>query len=497
MASSGKTVAMLADHVGGTLIGRPDRVVRDVTHDSRQARAGMLFVAIRGERADGHTFLPSAIQAGAVAVCVDHESDVAVPQIVVDDTRAVLGELAAAVHDHPSVAVDVIGVTGTNGKTTVTHFVESIARHAGKVTGLIGTIHTRSAGSTIPATLTTPEASDFQRLLARMRDEGVSLVAAEVSSHALELGRVRGTRFAVAAFTNLSQDHLDFHGDMASYLSAKKRLFTEYELGTAVVNVDDPAGAELAATYEGELLEVGRGGQVSIHHVEPLDAGHTRLHLETPWGLANVSVPVVGRFNLSNLAVAAACCVAAGIEFTAVADALPHVAAVPGRFEVVSEDDPITVVVDYAHTPEAVATAVETGRQLSRGRVIALIGAGGDRDRAKRPAMGAAISSADLAVITSDNPRSEDPDEIAKAVLSGIDPLSDHLLELDRRRAIDLAVGAAENGDVVLILGRGHEREQDLGSERIPFDDREVATESLHRRRRSAGNDHESGSMSQ
>jgi UDP-N-acetylmuramoyl-L-alanyl-D-glutamate--2,6-diaminopimelate ligase len=496
MARSGKTVATLAGDVGGTLIGRPDQVVRDVTHDSRQAREGMLYVAIRGEHADGHSFLSSAVRAGAVAVCVDHETDVAVPQVVVDDTRAVLGELAAAVHDHPSSAVDVIAVTGTNGKTTVTHFVESIARHSGKVTGLIGTIHTRSAGSTIPATLTTPEAPDFQRLLARMRDDGVSVVAAEVSSHALELGRVRGTRFAVAAFTNLSQDHLDFHGDMASYLSAKRRLFTDYDLGTAVVNVDDPAGADLAATYEGELLEVGRGGDISIHHDEPLDAGHTRFHLRTPWGVANVSVPLVGGFNLSNLAVAVACCVAAGIDFATVADALPHVAAVPGRFEVVSGDDPITVVVDYAHTPEAVVTAVETGRQLSRGRVIALVGAGGDRDRAKRPAMGAAISGADLAVITTDNPRSEDPDEIAAAVLSGVDPHAEHLLENDRRRAIDLAIGAAEDGDVVLILGRGHEPEQDLGWERIPFDDRDVAAESLHHRRRSAGNDPESGSMS-
>ena len=496
MASSGKTVAMLADHVGGTLIGRPDRVVRDVTHDSRQAGEGMLYVAIRGERADGHTFLSSAIQAGAAAVCVDHPTDVAVPQVVVDDTRAMLGKLAAAVHDHPSRAVDVIGVTGTNGKTTVTHFVESMARHAGKVTGLIGTIHTRSAGSTIPATLTTPEASDFQRLLARMRDEGVSVVAAEVSSHALELGRVRGTRFAVAAFTNLSQDHLDFHGDMTSYLSAKRRLFTDYEVGTAVVNVDDPAGADLAASYEGELIEVGRGGDVSIDDVEPVDAGLTRFHLETPWGAVNLSAPVVGRFNLSNLAMAAACCVAAGIEFATVADALPHVAAVPGRFEVVSGDDPITVVVDYAHTPEAVLTAVDAGRQLSRGRVVALIGAGGDRDRAKRPAMGAAISSADFAVITSDNPRSENPEEIAAAVLSGVEPHSDHFLEIDRRRAIDLAIGAAEDGDVVLILGRGHEPEQDLGPERVPFDDREVAAESLRRRRRSAGTDPESGSMS-
>lgn len=496
MASSSKTVSVLAGLVGGAFVGEADPIVSDVTHDSRQVSEGSLYVAIKGEHVDGHSFLSSATQAGANAVCVDHESEVGVPQIIVDDTRAVLGDLAAEVHGRPSHVVDVIGVTGTNGKTTVTHFVESIARHAGRVTGLIGTIHTRAAGTTIPATLTTPEASDFQRLLAGMRDEGVSVVAAEVSSHALEYGRVRGTRFAVAAFTNLSQDHLDFHGDMASYRAAKMRLFTDYEVGTAVVNIDDPVGADLAAGYEGEALTVGRSGDVSIHHVEPSTTGHTRFHLETPWGGANLPVPVVGWFNLSNLAMAAACTVAAGVDFDSVSQALPHIAGVPGRFEVVSGDDPITVIVDFAHTPEAVATAVETARGLSRGRVIALLGAGGDRDRAKRPAMGAAISGADLAVVTSDNPRSEDPDQIAAAVMSGVSPESNHILEIDRRTAIDGAIDAAEDGDVVLILGRGHEAEQDLGSERIPFDDRQVAAAALARHRKSAANDPESGSMS-
>jgi UDP-N-acetylmuramoyl-L-alanyl-D-glutamate--2,6-diaminopimelate ligase len=495
MASGDKTVSALATLVGGAFVGETDPAVRDVTHDSRQVRDGSLYVAIRGERADGHSFVSSAATAGAAAVCVDHEMEAAVPQIVVENTRAALGDLAAAVHDHPSQALEVIGVTGTNGKTTVTHFVESMARHAGRVTGLIGTIHTRSAGITTPATLTTPEASDFQRLLAGMRDDGVSLVATEVSSHALEYGRVRGTRFAVAAFTNLTQDHLDFHGDMASYRAAKMRLFSEYEVGTAVVNVDDPVGADLADSYKGELLTVGRGAQVSIHHIESTAKGHTRFHLETPWGGANVPVPVVGQFNLSNLAIAAACLVAAGIDFGEVAGALPHVAVVPGRFEIISGDDPIMVIIDFAHTPEAVATALETGRELSRGRVIALIGAGGDRDRAKRPAMGAAISAADLAVITSDNPRSEDPHQIAEAVMSGVPADSNHLLEIDRRTAIDAAIDAADDGDVVLVLGRGHEPEQDLGFEKVPFDDREVAAESL-RRRRSAESGGGSGSMS-
>lgn len=495
MASNNKTLSMLARLVGGSMVGEANPIVNDVTHDSRKVGIGALYVAIRGERSDGHSFIPKAAKAGAVAVCVDHEVEAAIPQIIVDDTRHVLGILAAAVHDDPSLALDVIGVTGTNGKTTVTHYVESIARHTGRVTGLIGTIHTVSAGSSVPASLTTPEASELQRTLARMRDDGVDLVAAEVSSHALELGRVRGTRFAVAAFTNLSQDHLDFHGDMEAYREAKKRLFTDYDVGTAVVNIDDPVGAEIAAGYGGELITVGREGDFSLQSVETR-ASYSDFTVETRWGGFEARAPVIGEFNVSNLVLAAACCVAVGIDKGKVLTAISHVSGVPGRFEVVSGDDPITVVVDYAHTPEGVATAIETARRLSRGHVIGLIGAGGDRDRAKRPAMGAAISGADLAVITTDNPRSEDPEKIAAAVMSGVDPVSQHVLEIDRRVAIDVAINAAEDGDVVLILGRGHEPTQDLGAETLPFDDREVAAGSLQRRRRSARNDSESGSMS-
>jgi UDP-N-acetylmuramoyl-L-alanyl-D-glutamate--2,6-diaminopimelate ligase len=495
MASSNKTVSMLAGLVGGTLVGEVDQTVSDVTHDSRKIDPGALYVAIRGEHADGHSFIPAATRAGAVAVCVDHQVDAAVPQIIVDDTRHVLGHLAAAVHDYPSLDLDVIGVTGTNGKTTVTHYVESIARQTGRVTGLVGTIHTVSAGSEVPASLTTPEASELQRILAHMRDDGVDLVAAEVSSHALELGRVRGTRFAVAAFTNLSQDHLDFHGDMEAYREAKRRLFTDYDVGTAVINIDDPVGAEIAAGYGGDLITVGREGDLSVHSVET-HGSYSDFTVETRSGAFARQAPVIGEFNVSNLVLAAACCVAIGIDQEKVFDAISHVSGVPGRFEVVSGDDPITVVVDYAHTPEGVATAVETARRLSGRRVIGLIGAGGDRDRAKRPAMGAAISHADLAVITSDNPRSEDPEEIASAVMSGVDPASEHVLEIDRRAAIDVAIEAAEDGDVVLILGRGHEPTQDLGTETVPFDDRQVAASALRRHRRSARNDLESGSMS-
>lgn len=495
MASRTETVSTLARLVGGAVVADADPVVEDVTHDSRQVSPGSLYVAIRGERADGHVFVPEALSAGAVAVCVDHRLSTEAPQIVVDDTREVLGELAAAVHGHPSRALDVVGVTGTNGKTTVTHYVEAIARRVGLATGLVGTIATRSAGRTVPATLTTPEASEFQRLLAEMRDDGVDLVAAEVSSHALEYGRVRGTRFAVAAFTNLSQDHLDFHGDMEAYRAAKKRLFTDYEVGTAVVNIDDPTGAEIAASYRGDLVTVGHGGDFSAHSVVT-HPSHSTFMIETPDHGHHCRAPVIGEFNVKNLVLAVACCVAAGLEQEMVLEAVNDLPGVPGRFEVVSGEDPITVVVDFAHTPEGVATAVETGRLLSKGRVIALLGAGGDRDRRKRPEMGRALSRADLAVITSDNPRSEDPGEIAAAVMSGLERNADHVLEVDRRRAIDIAIDAADDGDVVLILGRGHEPMQDLGSERIPFDDREVAAASLARRRSSAGSGGGSGSMS-
>ncbi|HEU4320817.1 MAG TPA: UDP-N-acetylmuramoyl-L-alanyl-D-glutamate--2,6-diaminopimelate ligase [Acidimicrobiia bacterium] len=480
--------------VAGEVIGDPSVVVEGITHDSRSVSAGDLYVALRGANFDGHEYLDQAVRSGAVAVCVDHATAVRASQLVVEDPRSVMGDLAASIYDDPSHSLKVIGVTGTNGKTTVTHFIESIAQHAGKVTGLVGTIHTRYAGVTLEATMTTPEAPEFQRLLATMRDAGVSIVAAEVSSHALELGRVRATRFDVAAFTNLSQDHLDFHGDMESYRRAKERLFSEYEVGTAVFNIDDPVGAGLAADYEGRALTVGPGGSVSIHNVAS-ERGGTRLHIETPDGGMDVAVPIVGEFNLSNLAMAVACCLGAGIAFSDIAEAVPGLRGVPGRFEVVSGDDPITVVVDYAHTPEAVARAVNAGRQLTGRRVIALLGAGGDRDRAKRPAMGGALSTADLAIVTSDNPRTEDPSAIIASVVAGIPDGSNTIVEVDRRTAIEIAIDAAEDGDVVLILGKGHEPYQQIGSERLAFDDRDVAATVLHQRRSSTESNPESGSI--
>jgi len=437
METTGKKLRELAAVGDATLVGEADTVVADVTHDSRLVSRGSLFVALPGAHVDGRDFVPEAVAAGATAVCVTNQVDVDVPQLVVADTRAVLGPLSATIHEHPSHSLALVGVTGTNGKTTVTHYISSIASGAGLSTGLIGTIYTRIGDTTIPADLTTPEASEFQALLARMRDGGAELVAAEISSHALEMGRVQGTRFAVGAFTNISQDHLDFHGDMSSYRAAKRRFFTDYELGTAVVNVDDDLGYEIAGGFEGSLLTVGAGADVFVDGLERLEAGMA-FTLETPWGSARLSAPVIGEFNVANLTIAAACCLACGIRFDEVVENMGTVEGVPGRFEVVSGSDPITVIVDYAHTPEGVARAVMTGRSLAEGQVIGVIGAGGDRDRRKRPAMGAAISAADLAIVTSDNPRSEDPDAIVAAVVSGADPEAVLHVEVDRRAAIGL-----------------------------------------------------------
>ena len=500
MATSSRSVRQLVDLIGGSLVspetGQIEVPVVDVTHDSRQAGNGVLFVAIRGASADGHAFISGAVAAGSMVVCVDHPTGSRVMEIVVPDTRSALGPLAAAVQGDPSQNIKVIGVTGTNGKTTVTHYIESIASSAGLSTGLIGTIQTRVGDESVTSIHTTPEASDFQRLLARMRDSGAELVAAEVSSHALDLGRVAATTFAVAAFTNLSQDHLDFHGDMESYRSAKLRLFDDYEIGTAVVNVDDEVGREIARTFRGTLLSVGADGEIGHGKTAPSARGMS-FRLTTPWGSAELTAPVLGSFNVDNAVLAAACSLAAGLGFDDVVSGLESLERVPGRLEVVSHDDPIRVIVDYAHTPEGITEAVATARDLGGGRIIALIGAGGDRDQAKRPLMGSAVSDADLAIVTSDNPRSEDPAAIANAVASGLDSSTESIVDLDRSSAISKAIKTANDGDIVLILGRGHEPLQEIAGEMRPFDDREVAREALSRRRISADSSPSSGSMDQ
>jgi len=493
MAPRGSTLGEVSRRVGGRVVGDAEIWLSDVTHDSRLAGPGSLFVAVRGAGHDGHAFIDDAVAAGSPAVAVESAREVAVGQVVVEDTRAAMGPMAAQVHGDPSTGLAVVGVTGTNGKTTVTHYVESLLASAGQVAGLIGTVETRVGSIVIPTSRTTPEATDFQRLLAEMRELGADVVAAEVSSHALEMSRVAATRFAVAAFTNLSQDHLDFHGTMAAYRQAKERLFREYEVETAVLNVDDPVGAEMARWVKAPLIPVGADGEVRAERLVISRSGSS-FDLVTEWGTYPVTSGPLGAFNVENALVAVGCCLALGVGLDQIGPGLDTLRTVPGRLERVSGDGPVSVIVDYAHTPGGIEQVISVARSTGARRVIAVVGAGGDRDRAKRPMMGRAASAADVTILTSDNPRSEDPDQILRELTGGAGP--DVILEVDRQRAIERAIDAAEEGDVVLILGKGHETGQEIGSEVHPFDDRTVAREILAARGGSTDSGPGSGSMS-
>jgi len=494
MPPTGSTLGEVSRRVGGRLVGDAGVRLTDVTHDSRLAGPDTLFVAVRGASYDGHAFVQGAVASGSPAIAVESVQEVAVSQVVVEDTRAAMGPMAAQVHGDPSTRVAVVGVTGTNGKTTVTHYVESMLETAGRTAGLIGTVETRVGSTVIPTSRTTPEATDLQRLLDEMSELGAEVVAAEVSSHALEMSRVAATRFAVAAFTNLSQDHLDFHGTMEMYRRAKERLFLDYEVGTAVLNVDDPVGADIARWVKSPVVRVGTGGDVRAERLDVTRSG-SAFDLVTDRGTFPVTTGPVGSFNVDNALVAAGCCLALGLGLDEIGPGLDTLRTVPGRLERVSGEGPVTVIVDYAHTPGGIEQAISVARSIGGRRVIAVVGAGGDRDRAKRPLMGRAASEADVTILTSDNPRSEEPDRIL-ADLAGGAAGPGVLVEADRQRAIEMAIDAAEEGDVVLILGKGHESGQEIGGEVLPFDDRVVARQVLAARAGSADSGPDSGSMS-
>ena len=472
---------------------RGEAVLDDATHDSRQARPGMVFCAIVGAVTDGHEHAAAAVDRGASALLVERWLDLDVPQVKVPDSRAATGPAAARVHGMPSADLTVVGITGTNGKTTSAYLVEAAFGAAGRGTGLVGTVETRIHGDAVPGLRTTPEGTDVQRLLAAMRDRGVDGVAMEVSSHGLELRRVDGTRFAVAVFTNLSQDHLDFHPTMDAYLAAKQRLFTPGLAVRGIVTVDGSGwGERVAAEATIPVVTLGTGveADVRIEAVRADLAGTAvRLHgaAEVLGGADTVDVEtrLVGAYNGRNAAGAYLAAVAAGVPAEAAAAGIAACPGVPGRLEPVDVGQPFTVLVDYAHTPDAVATVLATLRPLlPRGaRLIVVLGAGGERDQAKRPLMGAAAAAgADVAVLTSDNPRSEDPQAILDAVAGGAATVPDPaeiVMAIDRRRAIAAALDRARPGDVVVIAGKGHETTQDLGYQVIPFDDREVTRELL------------------
>lgn len=476
------TLQRLAGVLGSSYDG-PDYLVSDVHHDSREVVPGTVFVARRGASRDGHDFAGQAIAAGAVAVVVEHEVAPDMPQIVVEDGRSALAIASAEVHGHASRLMTVIGVTGTNGKTTVTHMIEAITRAAGRRSGLVGTVGARIRERDAPQARTTPESSDLQRLFRAMADEGVEIVAVEVSSHALALGRVDETDFAVAAFTNLSQDHLDFHVDMDGYFDAKAQLFASGRSHIGIVWVGDSWGHKLAAEAEIPVRTVGtepgcnvRGSNIRV------DARSSTFTLQIDGESRQVHMPLAGRFNVENALVAAACAAAAGVALEAIVDGLESLPPIPGRFEVVADGSPFAVVVDYAHTPDAIAAVIEGARELAAGKVIVVVGAGGERDRSKRPSMGAAAASADVAIITSDNPRSEGPEAIISEVIGGAPSEAAIVVEPDRRLAVRKALAMAGPGDMVLILGKGHEKGQDIGGRVAPFDDGAVAKEELRSR---------------
>jgi UDP-N-acetylmuramoyl-L-alanyl-D-glutamate--2,6-diaminopimelate ligase len=468
---------------GARLVGDAGVGVADVTHDSREAGPGVLFAARPGRRTDGHDHAPGAVAAGSPALLVERELDVDVPQVVVGSVAEQLGAAAAAVHGDPSAELLLLGVTGTNGKTTTATLLESVLRAAGHATGLVGTVETRIAGEQVPGPLTTPEATDLQRLWRRMRDAGVSAAAMEVSSHGLALHRIEGTRLDVAAFTNLSQDHLDFHPDMEDYFRAKARLFDEGLAERGVVVVDDPWGRRLAEEAAIPVTTVALDGAAdwTAEDVRATASGATFTARRGELAV-EVRTHLPGRYNVTNALLALAVADAAGIEPEVAVRGIGDLAGVPGRMERVDVGQPFGVLVDYAHTPDSVENVLRAARELTDGEVVVVIGCGGDRDPAKRPLMGrAAAALSDLAVLTSDNPRSEDPADIVDAVAAGARDVEGGRFSvvLDRREAIAAALGAARAGDVVVIAGKGHEATQEFADRTIPFDDREVARELL------------------
>ena len=399
----------------------------------------------------------------------------AVPVLVADDPRAVLGAVSRWVHGDPGAGMTLIGLTGTNGKTTTAFLVEAGLRAAGHRTGLLGTVLTRIGDAVVPSVRTTPEAPDLQALLAVMRERGTTAVAMEVSSHALALGRVDGVRYDVAGFTNLSQDHLDFHASMAEYEAAKASLFTPERARTGVLNVDDAAGRRIRRGARIPTVTFGEDADWSVHEVD-LQPGGSRFRVRGPGVDVRASVRLPGAFNTANALAALACLVTAGVPVEAAVQGVADCPGVPGRMEQVDAGQPFLALVDYAHTPDAVSRVVTAARELTSGRVVVVLGCGGDRDRAKRPLMGAAAAQADVAVLTSDNPRSEDPLAILAEMAAGAPGA---LCEPDRRAAIALAVQAAQPGDVVVVAGKGHETGQEIGGVVTPFDDRTVLREVL------------------
>ncbi|MGE5282071.1 MAG: UDP-N-acetylmuramoyl-L-alanyl-D-glutamate--2,6-diaminopimelate ligase [Chloroflexota bacterium] len=492
-----RLAALCAELDGARVVGEGSVEVGSLVYDSRRIEPGSLFFCVPGEKVDGHEFGAAAVEAGAVALVVERELDAAVAQVVVPDARAAMAPVAARFFGDPSSELRVVGVTGTNGKTTTAFLVREILEAAGIRCGLLGTVRQVVGGVKGEVERTTPEAIDLQATFRRMLDAGDRACAMEVSSHALELHRCDAIHFEVALFTNLTQDHLDFHGTMEEYFLSKRKLF---EMGPkkAIVNADDGYGRRLAGELECVTFSAQGAEADYVAHDVSLDATGSQFTLtrgstglkpthsdgnRPAGGGVEVRTGLPGQFNVANALGAFAAAVEMGVEPEISVEGLARAERAPGRFEPIDEGQGFAVLVDYAHTPDSLENVLRAARELGKGRLLAVFGAGGDRDRDKRPKMGrAGAALADLAIVTSDNPRSEDPGAIIEEILAGIDGGAGVEVEPDRRAAIRLAFERARPGDVVVIAGKGHEQGQELEAGRkVPFDDRDVAREELRR----------------
>jgi UDP-N-acetylmuramoyl-L-alanyl-D-glutamate--2,6-diaminopimelate ligase len=460
--------------------GAPELEISGLAYSSQSVTPGTLFFCVPGFRSDGHDFAPDAVERGAAALVCQRSLHLGVPEVVVEDVRAAMGPAAARFYGDPTAELDVVGITGTNGKTTTAFLVRHLVEAAGRQCGLLGTVKRVVGGVEEEVERTTPEAIDLQATFRRMLDGGDRACSMEVSSHALELGRAAGIHFACRVFTNLTQDHLDFHETMEAYFLSKRRLFDQ--AGPAVVNVDDEYGRRLASEVDCVTFAIEKEADYRARDVE-FDLMGSRFRCQTPEGELELVLPLPGLFNVQNALGAVAVARQLGIGAETIAAALRHFGRVPGRFEPVDEGQDFGVLVDYAHTPDSLENVLRAARELARGRVHVVFGAGGDRDRGKRPLMGdAARRLADRVLVTSDNPRSEPPEAIVDEIMEGAGPGAER--ESDRARAIAVAIRDAEAGDVVVIAGKGHEQGQEFENGRKePFDDRKVAREALLRRK--------------
>lgn len=456
--------------------------ISGVCSDSRLIEPGDIFIALPGEKSHGCAFLTTALERGARAVITDQHGDeiasrisAAFPRLVVPKPRSICGPVASWFYGHPSESIFVAGITGTNGKTTTTYLLQQIWEEAARITGLIGTIGINYAGRSLPASHTTPESDALQRLLSSMRENRVSHVAMEVSSHALAQDRVKGTKFSVVGFTNLSQDHLDYHGDMERYFQAKKSLFHYEYAENALIQIDNPYGQRLWNEIEINKSSVSLLGSADWRYerLSEIPKGFDLL-IRGPGGISiENEFHLIGRHNLENLILAVAAASQSGVDPLVISNSLPTLRGAPGRLEKIPVEE-FLALVDYAHTPDAVARALAAVKGSTTGRVIAVLGCGGDRDSTKRPLMGSTLNSgADIPIFTSDNPRSEDPEAIINQMTAGIELKKSAEIIIDRRSAIRRAVELARPGDLVLVLGKGHETGQEVMGEKRPFSDRE------------------------